>query len=472
MLNLVAPKKITEQASLFYWIALSVTLLATKLILFIIDPNPMFYMGDSGAYIGTALSGYAPPDRSFLYGIVIRYTAVPAHSLTSLLVLQLLGGFISIICMAIALVHYFHINRMFVALVSVLACIEPLQFMMERYVMTETLALTFFSLFVLFLIAYLSRPSSSKILFLQISGIILVSFRISYLPIVQVFTLLAPIMAYFHHRKPTTSDHKRYLVHLILSCILFGSFHAGYKQIMGFLHHQPPSYQYADGFFLLSAFTPLLQATDFPNPQLGEQLTKGLELTSLSMRDAHRWQEDMLTQRLVSETEDKYEANRIALATAHNILLRDPLGVLSLGLRTWTEFFDLDNVRARATWDRGFPLPSDFLEITRKHFALYADDLVSLETLSGTLWRNATYWYLFLAALPLFLLLWFPFRFVRESRILALWIIVCGLLAAATIPVTLSSIRYLHPLGWLAIVILTILIQHTTTSFHGTRQKS
>lgn len=455
-----------------YWLGLLLVLLATKVFLYILDPNPMFYMGDSGAYIGTALNGYLPLDRSFVYGLVIRYTAVLAHSISSLLALQLLSGVISIMCLAIVLIRYFNVSRSLVALISVVACVEPLQFMMERYVMTETLALTFFALFVLFLLAYISRPTATKVLLIQVSGILLISMRISYLPIVQVFTLLAPFLAYLEHRGSDSLNKKRYLAHFLLSCVLFGFLHTGYKSWMGYLHGQAPSYQYADGLFLLSAFSPLLKPTDFTDPLFGERLIKGLELKSLGQRDAHRWKEGMMTQRLLSEVGDKYEANRIALAAAHNIVKRDIIGPIYLGFRTWLEFYDLENVRARATWDRGFPLPQGFLEITRKHFGLYADNLVRLNTLSGAMWKHATYWYVFLASLPFFFLLLIPFGFARNSRIFALWVITCGLVAAATIPVTISSIRYLHPLGWLGILVLAILFQQMLIVMRQNKDKN
>ena len=45
-------------------------------------------MGDSGSYLWTALSGWIPPDRSFLYGYVIRWSSLGTGSLTSLLILQ------------------------------------------------------------------------------------------------------------------------------------------------------------------------------------------------------------------------------------------------------------------------------------------------------------------------------------------------------------------------------------------------
>jgi len=53
-----------------------------------------------------------------------------------------------------------------------------------------------------------------------------------------------------------------------------------------------------------------------------------------------------------------------------------------------------------------------------------------------------------------------PFQFSRDSRVLSLWILACGLVAAATIPAWLVSVRYLAPLGWLGLLSIAIVAQH------------
>jgi len=178
-----------------FLVQLFALLLLIKATLYILDSSPMFYMGDSGAYIATALGMYMPPDRSFVYGMVIRYTAVVSHSLSSLFMFQVVASMVSIICMAMILDRYFNANRWLVVIIAVIACFEPLQFMMERYVMTDSLAISIFAIFVFVLISYISRPPASKLFIMQIVGIVFVAFRIAFLPIVCCFTVLAPILA-------------------------------------------------------------------------------------------------------------------------------------------------------------------------------------------------------------------------------------------------------------------------------------
>src|SRR5882757_1670954 len=100
-LPMTSPASTTEGTgrfpALYRWILFCFSIFALKLLLFAIDPLPKLYMGDSGSYIWTALSGWIPPDRSFFYGYVIRWTALWTQSLTFLLVLQAFLGAITAI---------------------------------------------------------------------------------------------------------------------------------------------------------------------------------------------------------------------------------------------------------------------------------------------------------------------------------------------------------------------------------------
>jgi hypothetical protein len=76
----------TSRAANGWWL-FCVLIFAIKLLLLWLDPTPKLYMGDSGSYIRTALSGGIPADRSYFYGYLVRWLAVWPHSLTPLLVI-------------------------------------------------------------------------------------------------------------------------------------------------------------------------------------------------------------------------------------------------------------------------------------------------------------------------------------------------------------------------------------------------
>src|SRR5438445_8912114 len=58
-----------------------------KGVLFFVDSQPAYFLGDSEAYLATATAKYIPPDRSVLYGLLIRRIAYRARSLEAMMVL-------------------------------------------------------------------------------------------------------------------------------------------------------------------------------------------------------------------------------------------------------------------------------------------------------------------------------------------------------------------------------------------------
>src|SRR5215831_3072909 len=59
-----------------------------KGLVFLADSQPAYFFGDSESYLATATAKYIPPDRSFLYGLLLRKIALPAQSLKLIVVLQ------------------------------------------------------------------------------------------------------------------------------------------------------------------------------------------------------------------------------------------------------------------------------------------------------------------------------------------------------------------------------------------------
>src|SRR5712691_2911245 len=93
----VSREEATTQKAVFLmaesnWWLFCFAIVVLKFVLLAVDSSPKFYLGDSISYIWTALSGWIPDDCSYFYGFVIRWTAVWAGSLTSLLIVQVFLG--------------------------------------------------------------------------------------------------------------------------------------------------------------------------------------------------------------------------------------------------------------------------------------------------------------------------------------------------------------------------------------------
>src|SRR5215475_5854272 len=88
------------------WLALVLFLACLKLIMFIYDSNPEVFLGDSGSYLLSALMKLIPPDRSFLYGFVVRFIGQNSHSLSSLIAIQTVAGIGTSLLVAVILVRF------------------------------------------------------------------------------------------------------------------------------------------------------------------------------------------------------------------------------------------------------------------------------------------------------------------------------------------------------------------------------
>ena len=140
-----------------HWWFFCLLILVLNFLLLAVDPLPKLFMGDSQSYLWTAWSGWIPPDRSFLYGYVIRWSSFWTESLTSLLVLQAFLGAVTAILVALVCRLIFGLVSGLSYLFGLLCSLDPLQLVWERYVMTETVSLFFYVLVLLFSLLYLKQ---------------------------------------------------------------------------------------------------------------------------------------------------------------------------------------------------------------------------------------------------------------------------------------------------------------------------
>src|SRR6266850_6416851 len=178
------------------WWLFCALVLAIKLLFLWLDPTPKLFMGDSGSYIRTALIGSIPRDRSYFYGYLVRWLAVWPHSFTPLLVVQALASGATAIVFALICSRFFEMSNRLSFLFGLMCALDPCQLVWERYVMTETFSLLAYVLVLYWSLAYVRNRRLWQLAVVQALSVLLIGFRMSFLPVVQACTILLPLIAF------------------------------------------------------------------------------------------------------------------------------------------------------------------------------------------------------------------------------------------------------------------------------------
>jgi len=457
-------------------ISLIIWVVAVKLIIFLIDPTVMFFIDDSSRYIDTAISSYIPPDRSFLYGFLIRWLTYFNQSLTYLVFFQVLCSAASAVLAGYVLNRFLSVNQTVARIFAVLCAIAPIQLLYERYVLTETVALLFFVLFITAAFCYLQNPKIRTLIVLNLTGVFLIAFRLSYLPIVLSGTVIIPCLAFFNF---STTRHKDNIeghgicsvgkgrrvalscFHVLISCILTYGLHSAYKTVNGRLSNQPPAYQYRDGYHLLACWAPLLEKEDFADPWI-EGYTRQyfyFDLKDRFQRMNQRWSSSGLISYIHQMYDSTVKTNKIARDTAMNILYRDPFGVIKLAWQSYMDYWDPRLLKQTLQGDRCTrEFPDEFMETLKTHYHIYGEGLSSKKTLTNQYFLNAIPWFMVLFSLPLIIAVSIFMDKGRHIVFLALLgFFALLILMNSTALVHRNTMRFFHPNEWAAILFLGVL---------------
>src|SRR5438876_5222339 len=319
-----------------------------KGIVFLADRQPAYFFGDSEAYLATATVRYVPPDRSVFYGLLIRRVAFRLHSLETMIALQVLISAIAAWLLYFALRNMFAVRPSLAALFGTLCSVEPLQLLAERYVLTESCANFLFVVHFVLALFYIRRGKLWALLAMQTVGVLLVGFRISFLPEVLITSVVVPLL----------SSNRRIGVlaaHLCLSLLVSEGLLAAYRHWYGNLIRREPALFYHEGAFLVAAFAPLIEPEDFPDSSKRAAIFNGLRYDrhDLFSRPAQHFLEGGLWANIVNQLSDEKRANDVAVATASHAVLRQPFGAVSLAWRTLLFYFDRDVLLGSLLVDQG-----------------------------------------------------------------------------------------------------------------------
>ena len=431
-----------------------------KTAILFVDSNPRLFIGDSLSYLHTSLSGWIPPDRSFVYGFFIRVVAVWPHSLETLVWCQSGLSAISAWLVAVCLVRYFRTGVSVAAACSLLCAIEPLQLLAERYVLTETLATFVFALFALCCFGYLATERLLPLALVQLCGVLLISLRISFLPIVVVCSFALPLF--------TRQAIRRLSVTVAFGLIISQGLLFGYRHLYGDLIEPPmhghPAYFYREGLFLVSDFAPILQPVDYPIANQRSDIFRPsrVPLARPENRDAQRWYPDGICDRILRECHgDEQAADNLARHTALRALKRNPLAAVRLGLETTGLYFYrpyfLETLRVDEGYDRTLDPPVEAALL--QHFGIDFNAATNRLRQSPPIterWHYALYfWYWFLLLLPFLFVAYL--LFYRRVTLPAHWLCAFFLFCffeGAVVTVTRPTARFLTTMAWLAFIVL------------------
>jgi hypothetical protein len=454
-------------------VSVMLCVLAVKLIIFLIDPTVMFFINDSSIYIKTAVSSYIPADRSFLYGFLIRWLTYSSQCLTSLIFFQVLCSAASCVLAGYILNSCLSVTPAISTVFSLLCAAAPLQLLYERYVMTETISLLLFSLFVVSALCYLRHPRVRGLFFLSLSGVFLIAFRLSYLPIVLIGAVMVPALTFVYSHdnlyesrtegsKIRIPGSRERLVtaccHILISCVLTYGFHYGYKLINGKLSDKPPAYQYYTGFHLISSWAPLLEKADLSDPDIWgyNDLEFHYNLKDRFQRMNQRWAAYGLVSYFVRFYASRIEADKAAHESAMNILHRDPLGIVRLAFISYMDYWNVALLKETLQWDRSVrEYPAELTEMLKLHYHIQGDGLWLQKTLTNQYFYRAIPWFLLILALPFVIAIVIA---IDKGRHLIFLTLLGGfgllIFINSTVLIHRNTMRFFHPDEWIILILL------------------
>jgi hypothetical protein len=464
-----------------HWWLFCFLILALNFLLIAFDPLPKLFLGDSGSYLWTALTGWIPGDRSFLYGYVIRWSSLWTGSLTSLLILQAFLGAVTAILVVLICRWIFGLASGLSYLFGLLCSLDPMQLVWQRYVMTETISLFFYILMLLFSFLYLKERRLWQLAIFQILSVLVISFRMSYLLVVQISGFLLPIIAFLPEIRAAFRKHCSTLwrmsvmrstgLHLALSILLMFVLQQGYQQLNGRLAHREPGYLYEGGFLVLAAWAPALKPSDSPDLRLSELIAEGdqFQLNDILLRHDQLYSPGHLIQRWIDIEPNAIISNQVAKQTAVHALLRRPMGIATLGAKTYLMYWDFSLIRRRAKgdlgsavdWPKEMALDSErgkWVQIAT-HFRLSPprpEDAKAYTLLERYFLRSPPYYYVVLLSPFLCGCLIF---FVCEGCVLLLFLHSWILLGTECFLHVHPSLRHIQPMSLLTILIFAVLVK-------------
>ena len=455
------------------WWLFCALVLAIKLLLLWMDATPKLFMGDSGAFIYTGLTGWIPGDRSYFYGYLVRWLAVWPNGFGPLLFVQALSSSATAIVFALICSRFFEMSKSLSFLFGLSCALDPCQLVWERYVMTETFSLLVYVLVLYWSLTYLRDRRLWQLAVLQALSVLLIGFRMSYLLVVQACTILLPLIAFARcafpvlrkqaeTRTPGTAVLTIGLTHVIASVAMMFVMHDAYKYANGWLSKREPAYLYDTGSHLVAVWAPALEPSDATDPRFGEIIANGhqFKIEDLRSRNAQQFGQGFLMKRW-REIEKKPRKNdRVARETAINALRRRPLEIVELAVKTYMGYWSPGSMRWYARSDLGYAkLHDDQIKMLAEKFGFQTvkDPLTLPHSLLQQYFLVAWPYYFIVIVAPLVcaIAIWLA---RHRAFALLLFIHASILMVVVTALSPQPCIRYLQPVSLLTLLSIAICV--------------
>jgi len=453
------------------WWLFCVLIFAVKFLLLWLDSTPKLFLGDSGAYIWTALTGWIPSDRSYFYGYLVRWLAVWPHSFGPLLLSQMLVSAVTAIVFALICSRFFEMSNRLSFFFGLMCALDPCQLVWERYVMTETFSLLVYVLVLYWSLAYLRDRRLWQLAIVQALSVLLIGFRMSFLPVVQACTILMPLIAFARCAFPALRNRSEArapewgvlttgLTHMIVSIAMMFVMHGAYKYANGWLSNREPAYLYDAGAHLAAVWAPALEPSDASDLRFGDLIANGpqIKIKDLRSRNAQQYGKGLLIDRWREIEKDPRKNDRVARETAINALRRRPWEIVWLAVETYMGYWNPGSIQGYARTDLGYAkMNDDAVKMFAEKFGFRAvkDPRTQPYSLLQHYFLRSWPYYFIVIVSPLVCA--FAIWLSRDrSFVLLLFVHASILMAVVTVLSPQPCIRYLQPVSVLTLLSIAI----------------
>ena len=427
---------------------------ALKLLFVLLDEKVRFILGDSAVYLNSAFAGL-PADRSWTYGALFVRALLSIGSVQTVVYAQAAISGLACYVLYRILHKQLGLGVRLSSVFSILACLDPLSLVYERFLLTDSLAWSLMTILICLALSMVRRPKENglvRAISFAILSIAIASLRSAYIP---VLGFLIAFIACFLIYKCRVARQYVFLSGLFVALL---SFNAAYlsesKRLVGHA-----SYNSSSGLFLLAAWAPNIKKVDLEQHAGASTVLEGLGfiLEDPRNRPMHLFLADGLINRLRRHLGDASLTNSVARNAALHSLERNPCGIVALAWKTYAGYWDTDYMRGRIQYETGtLPMDANLVQLVRERYHQSLGENHLQDSLFRSVLLHATVWVAVLPVITMILaLIALCCRTVGSTMIASVSVVILlTALGLATEPVP----RYLIGLPWLNLLLAGMII--------------